>query len=89
MIGTLPQLLLESLDRRKAVHAGQPHVEDHHVGPLPLDFVKGLLGARRGDHLVPEALAQSRQSPADRLFVIDNQQFRHNVPPQTRWEVRS
>jgi hypothetical protein len=60
-------------ERGEAVHAGQSHVEEHHVRRVAARLREPVLGGRGHLDAVLLALERPAQRPRDRLLVVDNQ----------------
>ena len=72
MIGTLPHWSWNRSIAERPSMPGRRTSSTIDVGPLLLSTRQRLLGRRRGDHLVAQAFAEPRESPADRLLIIDH-----------------
>jgi SAM-dependent methyltransferase len=64
-------------ESRALVDAGQAHIQHRQIGAPPGRRFKSLLGRSRQAHFVPGVLQQPLQSPANTLFIIDNQYVTH------------
>ena len=69
--------LLEMLHRRQAVHARQADIEHDHIRPRVAGRGEALFGRDGGRGRMAQLLGQLGQTPADALFVVDDEEVGH------------